>query len=173
MSDDIVTGEIQKMKKTRPLICGGFVFFLSMPACLSCGQKEKVIQRAVVEIPGIELELKNPALYKTWTRDGREIAYLSTDFAAVPKPGSLIDKDSREFRFYNRTSTDDHLVHLVGYKEMGDHTWFLIKNSWQTAYEGKFSGYFFYRDDDIKLKSLTFLTHQDAVAELLQKFEAR
>ena len=86
---------------------------------------------------------------------------------------SLIDQDSREFRFYNRTTTDDHLVHLVGYKEMEDHTWFLIKDSWQTAYEGNFPGYFFYRDDYIKLKTLTFLTHKDAVAELLKKCEGR
>ena len=84
---------------------------------------------------------------------------------------SFIDQDSREFRFYNRTSTDDHLVHLIGYREMEGHTWFLIKDSWRTAYAGKFPGYFFYRDDYIKLKTLTFLTHRDAVAELLQKFE--
>jgi hypothetical protein len=173
MSDDITTGKNQKMKKTRLLVFGGFAFFLSTLAGLSCGQEEKVIQRAVIEIPGKELELKNPALYETRTRDGREITYLSTDFGAVPKPGSLIDRDSREFRFYIRTSTDDHPDHLVGYKEMGDHTWFLIKDSWQPASEGKFPGYFFYRDDDIKLKILTFLTHKDAVTELLQKFEAR
>ena len=98
-----------------------------------------------------------------------DVAIIPT-FDLLP---SLIDQDSREFRFYNRTTTDDHLVHLVGYKEMEDHTWFLIKDSWQTAYEGNFPGYFFYRDDYIKLKTLTFLTHRDAVAELLRKFDAR
>jgi bleomycin hydrolase len=96
------------------------------------------------------------------------------DIAVIPTfdlPAKLIDQDSREFRFNNRTSTDDHAIHIVGYKESPGHSWFLIKDSMRSAFEGKFKGYYFYRDDYVKLKMLTFMVHKDAVAELLEKFK--
>jgi len=95
------------------------------------------------------------------------------DIALVPTfdiPRKLIDQDCREFRFTNRTSTDDHAIHIVGYKEMGDYSWFLIKDSGGGAQRGQFKGYYFFRDDYIKLKMLSFMVHKDAVQELLKKF---
>lgn len=82
----------------------------------------------------------------------------------------LIDQDSREFRFSNRTSSDDHATHVVGLKEMNGHAWFLIKDSDGSAFRGKFKGYFFYRDDYLKLKMLNLIVHRDAVKELLGRF---
>jgi len=98
----------------------------------------------------------------------------SDDIAIIPTfdiHPKLIDQESREFRFSNRTSTDDHAIHAVGIKEMDDHTWFLIKDSGSGAQRGQFKGYYFYRDDYIKLKMLTIMVHKDAVADLLAKFE--
>jgi bleomycin hydrolase len=95
------------------------------------------------------------------------------DLAVVPSfdiPRDLIDQDSREFRFANHSSTDDHVLHLIGWEKRPDSEWFLLKDSWRTAYEGQFKGYFFYRDDYVKLKMFTFLVHKDAVADLLAKF---
>jgi len=95
------------------------------------------------------------------------------DIAVVPSfdvPRSLISQDSREFRFANHSSTDDHVLHVVGWVKRDDGEWFLLKDSWRTAFAGRFKGYFFYRDDYVKLKMLTFLVHKDAVADLLAKF---
>ncbi len=95
------------------------------------------------------------------------------DAAVIPSfdiPRSVIGQDSREFRFANRTSTDDHVMHVVGWERRGDGEWLLLKDSWRTAWQGQFKGYFFYRDDYVKLKMLTFLVHKDAVAGLLAKF---
>ena len=95
------------------------------------------------------------------------------DIAIIPTfdiPQKLIDQDSREYRFTNRTSTDDHAIHIVGYKEMDDHTWFLIKDSGGSAYRGQFKGYYFYRDDYLRLKILNFIVHRDAVEDFLLKF---
>ncbi|MDI6845899.1 MAG: C1 family peptidase [Candidatus Saccharicenans sp.] len=86
---------------------------------------------------------------------------------------SLIDQDSREFRFYNQTSFDDHAIHCVGLAERGDHTWFLIKDSGAGAHRGPYKGYLFYRDDYVKLKMLVFTVHKEAVPELLAKFEQK
>lgn len=90
-------------------------------------------------------------------------------FPSFDIPNKLIDQDSREFRIYNRSSTNDHATHLVGYKEMGNHTWFLIKDSAGQAYTGQHKGYFFFRDDYVRLKVLTLIVHRDAVQEILEK----
>ncbi len=96
------------------------------------------------------------------------------DTAVIPDfdiPRSFIDQDSREFRFANHTSTDDHVLHLIGSAKRRDGEWFLLKDSWRTAFLGQFKGYFFYREDYVKLKMLTFLVHRDAVTDLLTKFQ--
>lgn len=108
--------------------------------------------------------------------DFSEPGYVGeADVAVVPTfdiPSSHIDQSSREHRFANGTSTDDHAVHCVGYLESGKGNWFLIKDSWENAGWGKAEGYFFYQDDYVRLKCLMFLVHKDAVKEVLAKFPA-
>jgi len=97
------------------------------------------------------------------------------DLAMVPTfdiPSAHIDQSSRELRFANGTSTDDHAVHCIGYLESGPGSWYLIKDSWENAWWGKHKGYFFYQDDYVRLKCLMFMVHKDAVKEVLEKFPA-
>jgi len=92
------------------------------------------------------------------------------DVAFVPTfdiPGDYIDQYAREYRIENGSTGDDHGIHLVGMSTLGDHTWFLIKDSGRSARHGRFAGYYFFRDDFIKLKMLTYLVHKDAVKEAL------
>ncbi len=96
------------------------------------------------------------------------------EVAVIPSfdiPGKYINQDAREFRFYNHTSTDDHAIHLIGYKHLGGHDWFLIKDSARSAYVGPHKGYSFFRDDYVKLKMLVFLVHKDAAKDVLKKFK--
>ena len=88
-------------------------------------------------------------------------------------PRGFVNQASRELRFTNGSSTDDHVVHCVGYKESAPDNWFLVKDSWETAYRGPVKGYFFYRTDYLKLKVLMFMTHRDAVEGVLAKFGRR
>ena len=60
---------------------------------------------------------------------------------------------------------------MVGYTSVGGRDWFLIKDSARSSRWGKFDGYYFYRDDYVRLKMLTFAVHRDAVPDLLAKFE--
>jgi len=95
------------------------------------------------------------------------------DIAIVPTfdiPGDYIDQDSREFRFVNESSTDDHTVHLVGITQVDGHDWFLIKDSNRSSRLGNHKGYYFYRDDYVKLKSLVITVHRDWIPEILEKF---
>ena len=107
--------------------------------------------------------------------DVSESGYSSThDIAMVPSydiPSEYIDENARQFRFSNGTTTDDHAIHLIGYKidETGD-WWFLIKDSGSGSRNGRFPGYYFYHEDFVKLKMMTFTIHKDAVKETLKKF---
>lgn len=97
------------------------------------------------------------------------------DAAIVPTfdiPQDYIDQDSREFRMYNRTTGDDHGVHLLAWKRVGGRDWYLIKDSARSSRHGEFEGYYFYRDDYIRLKMLTIMVHRDAIAHLAGKLEA-
>jgi len=98
------------------------------------------------------------------------------DIAVIPNfdiHPVFIGQDSREFRFVNRTSTDDHAIHAVGIKEDEPHTWILVKDSGRSAYSGRHQGYYFFREDFIQLKMLTFTVHKDAVADILSRFPSR
>ena len=96
------------------------------------------------------------------------------DLGFVPSfdiPSDHINQESREFRFYNKTSTDDHGMHLIGYNRFEGEDWFLIKDSASSAWKGEFDGYHFFHQDYIKLKILVYVAHKDAVEILLKKIE--
>lgn len=95
------------------------------------------------------------------------------DCAIIPSfdiPQDAINQDSREFRFSNKTTDDDHGIHIVGMTRKAGHDWFLIKDSARSSQKG-IPGYTFYRDDYVKLKMLTFMVHKDAVKDLLAKMK--
>ncbi len=84
-------------------------------------------------------------------------------------PQRFINQDSREFRIYNKTTTDDHGVHVVGFQRVGGRDWYLTKDSSSRARFGKFEGYMFIRDDFIRLKILTYTAHKDALGPILDQ----
>jgi bleomycin hydrolase len=108
--------------------------------------------------------------------DVSEPGYYGLEGAAIIPtfdiPRDYIDQDSRELRFYNKTTQDDHGVHLLAMTKVGGRDWFLIKDSAASSYEGKGRGYYFYRDDYIKLKMLSLMVHTDVVDFLTPKFQA-
>ncbi len=90
-------------------------------------------------------------------------------------PSSYINDDARQFRFTNRTTTDDHGMHLVGYLEKDGKDWYLIKDSGSGSRNNDSKapefGYYFFSDDYVKLKMMDFMIHKDAVKDLLQKIK--
>jgi bleomycin hydrolase len=86
-------------------------------------------------------------------------------------PSEYIDENARQFRFSNETTTDDHGIHLVGYKEKDGVDWYLIKDSGAGSRNTGDKGYYFYHEDYVKLKIMDFMVHKDAVKDLLEKFK--
>lgn len=104
-----------------------------------------------------------------------------TNCAIIPDydiPSQYINDDARAFRFMNGTTTDDHGMHLIGYLENykgTGHDWYLIKDSSSgsrnfDSSDTKF-GYYFFRDDYVKLKMMDFTVNKEAVKEILSKFK--
>ncbi len=96
------------------------------------------------------------------------------DAAMVPSydiPSAYIDDMARQFRFSNKTTTDDHGIHVVGYYEKGNDFWLLIKDSGSGSRNGKAKGYYFYHLDYIKLKMIGIFIHKSAVEDILKKFK--
>ncbi len=100
-----------------------------------------------------------------------------TQCAVIPDfdiPSGYINDDARQLRFSNRTTTDDHGMHLVGYLEKDGKDWYLIKDSGSGSRnndpEAKEFGYYFFSEDYVKLKMMDFMVYKDAVKELLTKF---
>jgi bleomycin hydrolase len=96
--------------------------------------------------------------------------YSYAEVAMVPTfdiPFEYIDENARQLRFSNKSTTDDHGIHIVGYKENDGKDWYLIKDSGSGSRNGPNKGYYFYHEDYIKLKMMDFLVHKDAVKEIL------
>lgn len=100
-----------------------------------------------------------------------------TQCALVPDfdiPASYINDDARQFRFTNHTTTDDHGMHLVGYMEKEGKDWYLVKDSSSGSRNNdpnaKEFGYYFFSEDYVKLKMMSYTVHKDAVKDLLKKF---
>ncbi|HKB85373.1 MAG TPA: C1 family peptidase [Ignavibacteriaceae bacterium] len=94
--------------------------------------------------------------------------------AIVPSfdiPAQYIDENAREFRFNNKTTTDDHGIHMVGYTDKNGVMWYLIKDSGSGSRNTGPKGYYFFREDYVKLKMMDFMVHKDAVKDLLAKFQ--
>lgn len=92
--------------------------------------------------------------------------------AVVPTwdvPSAFIDEAARAFRFANGSTTDDHDLHVVGVTSRKGRDWFLVKDSWSSSWNNDHPGYYFFHEDYVKLKTLAFLVHRDAVKELLAR----
>jgi bleomycin hydrolase len=107
--------------------------------------------------------------------DVSEAGYDSrSQCAIVPSfdiPSEYIDENARQFRFSNKTTTDDHGVHLVGYKENDGKFWFLIKDSGSGSRNGANKGNYFWHEDYVKLKMMNYTIHRSAVEDILKKFK--
>lgn len=102
-------------------------------------------------------------------------AWGPAGMAVVPAfdiPSTAITPEARQFRFNNGTTTDDHGLHIVGYCERGGKDWYLVKDSWSSAYNSAHPGYYFFHEDYVRLKMLGCSVHREAVKDILAKFPA-
>lgn len=92
---------------------------------------------------------------------------------ALKQPGAEIKVDQalRQSTFMDYSTTDDHLMHLVGTATDQDGTkYYIIKNSW--GQRGEYDGYIYMSEAYFLLKTVAILVHKDAVPKAIaEKFE--
>jgi len=102
-----------------------------------------------------------------------------TNCAIIPDfdiPYNAINDNARQFRFSNKTTTDDHGMHCVGwYKAKDGKMWYLVKDSSSGSRnhgeKDAMFGYYFFRDDYVKMKMMDFAVHKDAFKKYIGKFK--
>lgn len=101
-------------------------------------------------------------------KDANKDVFLVPEFDI---PTEYINEYSRQFRFSNGTTTDDHGIHVVGWTNIDGTDWYLIKDSGSSSRNGNNKGYYFFREDYIKLKIMDFMVHKDALGDFAEKLK--
>jgi bleomycin hydrolase len=79
-----------------------------------------------------------------------------------------ITPELRQKGYDNKTTTDDHGMHIVGlYKAQNGTKFFLVKNSWGTSNYPK--GYFYVSENYFKYKTMNIYLHKDGIQSTLRK----
>lgn len=105
-----------------------------------------------------------------WDGDTSEKTFVHKKGKAdVPKnEAGKIDQNMRQKTFMDRTTTDDHLMHVVGLsKDAEGRNCFYTKNSWG-ADSNNFGGYLHLTEDYVRLKTIAILVHKNAIPEKIK-----
>ena len=79
-----------------------------------------------------------------------------------------VTQESRQIGFDNKTTTDDHGMHLYGIaKDQNGTKYYLIKNSWGET--GKFKGIWYMSENFCKAKTLNIVVNKKALPKDIQK----
>lgn len=102
---------------------------------------------------GIAVLPADPGRRDVFTRPGEELA---------------VDQTMRQDTFMSFSTTDDHLMHLVGIsRDAAGNKYYVIKNSWGEV--GPYKGYLHMSEAYVRLKTLAVIVHKDALPQRLQR----
>lgn len=83
----------------------------------------------------------------------------------VPEVEMAVTQSDRQETFDNYTSTDDHLMHLVGLaRDKSGNMYYQTKNSWGRE-SNKQGGYLYMSEAYVRMKTIAIMVHKDAVPE--------
>lgn len=85
-----------------------------------------------------------------------------------PVPEVEVTAELRQEGYDNKTTQDDHLMHIVGlYKDQNGTNYFLVKNSWGTTNYPQ--GFLYVSESYFKMKTIYVYMHEDAISKGLRK----
>ena len=105
----------------------------------------------------------NPVITET-------VENIGTGTNGFKTPGKEIEvtAELRQQGYDNKTTTDDHLMHIVGlYKDQNGTKYFLVKNSWGTGNLPE--GYLYASESFFKAKTMMIYLHKDGVSKEVKK----
>lgn len=124
-------------------------------------------RKGVAVMPDTEVKNMDNAEISKWQKmSRREKANFGTDYPVKEKE---ITQEMRQIDFDNYTTTEDHMMHMVGIaKDQNGTTYYLIKNSWGDDLNNH-KGYFYASEAFVKFKTVSVLVNKKAIPKSILK----
>ncbi len=104
-----------------------------------------------------------------WDGDVSSAGFQHRKGTATNSTKTAVTQESRQKDFDDFTSTDDHLMHIVGSAKDDDGIkYYITKNSWG-AESNSCGGFLYMSEDYVKLNTVAILLHKDAVPKKIAK----
>ena len=153
--DDLYDASVEALKKGYTLAWGadvsekGFSFSNGLGIILRINQLLKLKEEII----------------ETFSDGGAE---RSSNAFLTPVKEKEITAEYRQKGYDNKTTTDDHGMHIVGlYQDQEGTNYFLVKNSWGTGNYPE--GYLYVSESYFKWKTINIYLHKDAIGKKLKK----
>jgi bleomycin hydrolase len=120
---------------------------------------------------GLAIVPANPAMIEVIGKDDKRFnnggAERKSNAFLEPMKEMVITPELRQKGYDNKTTTDDHGMHIVGlYTDQNGIRYFLVKNSWGTSNMPK--GYLYVSENYFKYKTINIYLHKDGVPKPVQ-----
>lgn len=117
---------------------------------------------------GIAIVPENTASIEVKGSDNKNFSDAGADRVSNaflnPTKEMKITPEVRQMGYDNKTTTDDHGMHIVGlYQDQNGTDYFLVKNSWGTSNYPK--GYLYVSEAYFKHKTINIFLHKDAIPQ--------
>lgn len=104
-----------------------------------------------------------------WDGDTSEKTFNHKNGEAGWEKRGKVNQELRQKTFFDRSTTDDHLMHVVGLsKNEEGQTAFYTKNSWGPE-SNDFGGYLHMTEDYVRLKTIAIMVHKDGIPKKIRK----
>lgn len=126
-------------------------------------EKGFAYKKGVAILPAAKVEdIKNTDMSR-WTEVNAKDRISQMFTFDNPVPEVNVTQENRQLNFDNQTTTDDHLMHLVGLATDQNGTkYYYTKNSWGTD-NHIYNGYLYMSDPFVRMKTIAILVHKDAI----------
>ncbi|MFN5845740.1 MAG: aminopeptidase C [Flavobacteriia bacterium] len=121
---------------------------------------------------GLAIVPDDPSTIEIAGKDNKNFSNAGADKISnafvTPVKELTITPELRQKGYDNKTTTDDHGMHIVGiYKDQNGTKYLLVKNSWGTGNYPK--GYLYVSENYFKHKTINIYMHKDGVMPALKK----